>query len=134
MSVQYNNLKVNDMLNTFSISFTCITCFLIAEWKRQRDGNLASGGDQVTRLQAIQEALRRLVMKQFKNFFCNNMYHNIVHNFQYDRYIGILVKLFLQTNWASPPRKSRAASNFHHVWVGSGSLRGLHKRHHTRSS
>lgn len=40
-------------------------CFLIAEWKRQRDGNLASGGDQVTRLQAIQEALRRLVMKQF---------------------------------------------------------------------
>lgn len=50
------------MLNTLNISITCI---LIAEWKRQRDGILASGGDQVTRLQAIQEALRRLVMKQF---------------------------------------------------------------------
>lgn len=34
---------------------------LQAEWKRQRDGNLASGGDQVTRLQAIQEALRRQI-------------------------------------------------------------------------
>lgn len=53
------------MLNILNISITRITCILIAEWKRQRDGNLASGGDQVTRLQAIQEALRRLVMKQF---------------------------------------------------------------------
>lgn len=53
------------MLNILNISITCITYILIAEWKRQRDGNLASGGDQVTRLQAIQEALRRLLMKQF---------------------------------------------------------------------
>lgn len=55
------------MLNILNISITRITCtrILIAEWKRQRDGILASGGDQVTRLQAIQEALRRLLMKQF---------------------------------------------------------------------
>lgn len=53
------------MLNILNISIIRITCILIAEWKRQRDGILASGGDQVTRLQAIQEALRRLLMKQF---------------------------------------------------------------------
>lgn len=53
------------MLNILNISITRITCILIAEWKRHRDGILASGGDQVTRLQAIQEALRRLLMKQF---------------------------------------------------------------------
>lgn len=53
------------MLNILNISITRITCILIAEWKRQRDGILASGGDQVTRLQAIQEALRRLLIKQF---------------------------------------------------------------------
>lgn len=53
------------MLNILNISITRITCILIAEWKRQRDGILASGGDQVTRLQAIQEALRRLLMKHF---------------------------------------------------------------------
>lgn len=60
---QYNTIIYVKYIQYFIYMYNI--CFLIAEWKRQRDGNLASGGDQVTRLQAIQEALRRLVMKQF---------------------------------------------------------------------